>query len=81
MNHELPDPEEFVSWYGDEALVKIGDRTMTLGQALAAESLFCPADAATRQEPEQRLGYLASMLAAAGTLDPQDSYLLSERQE
>ena len=80
MNHELPDPQEFVSKYGDQAQVVIGDRSMTLGQALAAESLLCPADAATRQKPEQRLGYIATMLARGGSLSPEDAYLL-DRQE
>jgi hypothetical protein len=74
---KTPDPQDFISTYGTDAAVLVGNgMQMTLGQALEAERLFCPADAATRQDPLKRLSYLAGMLAAAGSLRPEDEYLL-----
>jgi hypothetical protein len=78
MTHETPDPQAFIDAYGYDARVLVGKgREMTLGQALAAEQLLCPADEIARQDPSKRLGYLANMLAAGGSLRPEDEYLLS----
>jgi hypothetical protein len=79
---DLPNPESFIESYGLEAKVKIGadSREMTLGQALAFEQMFCPAETTKREDPTKRLGYLAHMLAAAGSLRPEDQYLIEARE-
>ena len=72
-------PESFVESYGPDAAVLVGkDMQITLGQALLAEQAFCPADSDKRQDPAKRLQYLAGMLAAAGSLRPEDQHLLGE---
>ena len=78
MTHgEAPDPQAFIDSYGPAAPVAFGNGLQTtLGQALEAESLLCPADAATRQDPLRRIGYLANMLAAADSLRPEDAHYL-----
>jgi enhancing lycopene biosynthesis protein 2 len=78
MTYENPNPEELVDIYGVDAAVTIGNREMTLNQALLAEQLLCPADAAVRQDPEKRVKYLASMLVASGTLREEHYHLLDE---
>lgn len=75
------DPQALVDIYGVSAPVRVGDGIdMTLGQALDAEQLFCPAEASTRQDPTKRLGYLANMLAAAGTLKPEHEHLITRNE-
>lgn len=74
---EYADPEEFIDAYGTDAPVAFANgMQMTLGQALDAERLLCPADTVDRQDPIKRLGYLASMLAAGGSLRPEDERYL-----
>lgn len=77
MVDETLDPQIFIDGYGPDAPVIVGsDMRITLGQALAAEAFLCPADAATRENPERRVQYVAGILAAAGTLRPEDAHLL-----
>lgn len=74
---EFVDPQEFIDAYGPDAPVAFANgMQMSLGQALDAERLLCPADAVTRQDPRRRIGYLASMLAAGGSLRPEDEQYL-----
>ncbi|CAN5418699.1 hypothetical protein BH09PAT4_BH09PAT4_02500 [soil metagenome] len=80
MAGEILDPEAFIDSYGDTAPVALGETTMTLGQALEAERLFCPADATKRQDPDRRVRYLARILASAGTLRPEDEHLLGQQE-
>ena len=80
MNHmstEIPDPQAFIDSYGPDAQVVVGNgMEMSLEQALKAEALLCPADAITRQDPRKRIGYIANMLAAAGSLREEDAHHL-----
>jgi hypothetical protein len=79
MTHEL-DPQTFIESYGVTAEVMVGQgMRMTLGQALEAEQLFCPADKISRQDPDRRVRYLAHILGAAGTLRQEDAHLLEEK--
>ena len=81
MERKLPDPQAFIDAYGADAKVVVGNgRPLTLGQALEAERLLCPADVTARQDPERRLGYLANMLAAGGSLRPEDAHLLGQQE-
>ena len=77
---EVPDPQALIEAYGLDARVVVGsgDLAMTLGQALLAESLLCPANPTERQDPRRRLSYLAGMLAAGGSLRPEDEHLLGD---
>jgi hypothetical protein len=76
---EIPDPQTFIDSYGPDAVVVAGNVTkMTLGQALEFERLLCPADATERQDPAKRVGYLANMLAAGGSLRPADECYLTK---
>jgi hypothetical protein len=79
MTREIPDPESFIDTYGLDAPVMAGNgMAMTLGQALEAERVLCPADMIDRQDPIKRVGYLARMLYQGGTLRPEDEYLVAE---
>lgn len=74
---EYVDPEEFIGAYGPDAPVAFAnDMQMTLGQALEAERLLCPADTVDRQDPRKRIGYIATMLEAGGSLRPEDEQYL-----
>lgn len=67
------DPQAFIDTYGLDAQVAFTNgMQMTLGQALEAERILCPADVTARQDPRRRIGYLANMLAAGGSLRPED---------
>ena len=79
MTGEILHPDEFLASYSLDVLVKVGNgMDMTLGQALEAERLFCPADIAKRQDVQSRVTYLAGMLAAAGSLLPEhEAYVQS----
>lgn len=80
MEKENLSPQEFIESYGLSAPVRVGrgeGREVTLGQALKAENAFCPADKEKREDPVERVGYLAKILAAAGTLRPEDEHFLS----
>jgi hypothetical protein len=78
---EYIDPQEFIDAYGPAAPVAFANgMQMTLGQALSAERLLCPADTATRQDPRRRIGYLASMLAAGGSLRTEDEQYLPPKE-
>lgn len=80
MGTETPTPEAFAAAYGSEAIVRVGfppGKVMKLGQALAAEAL-CPKDPSVRQDPEKRLGYLARILSAGGSLRPEDADLIRQ---
>jgi hypothetical protein len=80
MTQEL-DPQALIDSYGMSATVRLGDgKDMTLEQALEAERLFCPADSTDRNDPTKRLGYLANMLAAAGTLRPEHEHLVTRTE-
>jgi len=72
---------EFMEAYDTETPVVAGDRPMSLGQALAFERMFCPADPTDREDPGKRLRYLAGMLAAAGSLRPEHEGLLASDQD
>ncbi len=75
---ETPQPQDFIDKYGPDVQVAMpnGD-LITLGDALAAEELFCPADESKRQDPAKRVQYMAGMVAAAGNLQPEDEYLVA----
>ncbi len=78
---DILDPQEFIDSYGPEAAVIVGgDRETTLGQALAMEQLLCPADSTTRQDPQKRIGFVANMLASAGSLRPEDERYLPSQE-
>lgn len=77
VHGEYEDPQDFIDAYGLDAPVAFANgMQMTLGQALDAERLLCPADATVRQDPSRRLGYLANILAAGGSLLPEDEHYL-----
>ena len=77
MTQERPDPKAFIDSYGIEAEVKFDNgMRMTLGQALDFEQMACTAEDVARQDPVKRVGFLAMRLAAAGSLRPEDEYLL-----
>lgn len=79
MEREAIDPQDFIEAYGPDAAVMVGGgMEMTLGQALQAERLLCPADSTNRQDPAKRVGYLARILAAGGSLREEDQHLLVE---
>ena len=48
-----------------------------LNAALAAEAMFCTADASKRSDTQQRLAYLAGSLMNAGSLHPSHIHLVS----
>lgn len=75
--NDIQESEAFIDAYsaGDPVVVG-GGMAMTLGQALEAERLLCPADVAVRQDPARRIAYLASILAAAGSLRPEHEEFL-----
>ena len=74
---EYVDPQEIIDAYGPDAPVAFANgMQMTLGQALDAERLLCPADMAARQDPRRRIGYLANILAAGGSRLPEDEQCL-----
>ena len=69
---KIVDPQAFIGSYDPTTPVAFGNgMRMTLAQALAAEQLLCPANPDARQDPRKRLGYLANMLAAGGSLRPE----------
>ncbi len=77
MTPEIPSPQQLIDTYGQNAPVVVGDGSpMTLGQALAFEEMFCTADVANRHDQPKRVGFLAGILAAGGTLKPEHQYLL-----
>lgn len=77
MTHGELDPQAFIDTYDPATSVAFENgMRMTLGQALLAEQLLCPADIAARQDPRKRIGYFASMLAAGGSLRPDDEHYL-----
>lgn len=79
MSNGVPDPQEFIDAYGPDAPVVVGEgMEMSLGQALQAEKLLCPKEKTDREDPVKRLGYLASMLHAGGSLRSEHQYLLGE---
>jgi hypothetical protein len=79
MATEKLDPQTFIDSYGLDAKVLVGEgMSISLGQALEAERLLCPAETNDRQDPVKRIGYLATMLGAAGSLRPEHLDLLSE---
>ena len=80
MSNKELDPQTFVDFYGQDAPVVAGKMKITLGQALEAEKMFCPADEEARQDPQKRLAYLAGMLAAAGSLSPEHEFLIKEQK-
>jgi hypothetical protein len=74
---ETPDPQAFIDVYGPDAQVGFDNgMSMKLGQALDMERSFCPADQVNRQDPAKRIRYLAKILAAGGSLRPEDSQYL-----
>jgi hypothetical protein len=74
---EYVDPQEFIDAYRPDTPVAFTNgMRMTLGQALEAERLLCPADETARQDPRRRIGYLANILAAGGSLLPEDEQYL-----
>jgi hypothetical protein len=74
---EYVDPQDFIDAYGPDAPVAFANgMQMTLRQALDAERLLCPADVTARQDPRRRIGYLANILAAGGSLLPEDEQYL-----
>lgn len=78
---EIPDSQAFIDSYGADAEVVAGKGVrMTLGQALEFERMLCPADTAKRQDPVKRVGYLANMLAAGGSLRLEDEHYLSREE-
>ena len=81
MSREIRDPQSFVDSYGLDASVVVGNgMKMTLGQALAAERLLCPAEAIDRQDPAKRIGYLARILAEGGSLLQDDRHWLGDTE-
>lgn len=78
---EIPDPQTFIDSYGLNAAVVAGKGIeMTLGQALEFERMLCPAGTTARQDPVKRVGYLANMLAAGGSLRPEDEHYLTREE-
>jgi hypothetical protein len=81
MEYETPDPQLFIDSYGLDAPVKVGNgMQISLGQALDAERLLCPADPEKREDPIKRIGYIASMLGEAGTLRPEHQHLIPNHE-
>lgn len=81
MSKEFPDPQSFIDAYSPDATVLVGrppGKIMKLGQALAAEKLFCPADVTDRLDSVKRVGYLARILDAGGSLQPEHAHLVAE---
>jgi hypothetical protein len=75
------DPQELIDYYGPDARVVAGwgeGMATELGQALAAEEMFCKATDENRLDPLKRARYLAGILARGGSLDPVHEYLLEE---
>jgi hypothetical protein len=71
------DPQDFIDAYPQDTRVAFGNgMSMTLEQALQAEQMFCSAETADRQDPEKRVGYLATMLAASDSLLPEHEHYL-----
>jgi hypothetical protein len=66
---------ELVKMYGNDMVV-VGNQTIQLHLALEYERLLCPADEQSRQDPQRRVAYIAGILAAAGTLQPEHEHLL-----
>lgn len=78
----IPDPESFANVYGPEAPVVLGNgRAITLGQAFALEAAFCDADPVARQDPVKRIGYLARILEAGGSLRPEHEGFLQSKPQ
>lgn len=72
-------PEEFINLYNLNSEVLIGERTITLGQALEMEKAFCPAESEVKDNPDVRVYFLAKILAGAGTLLPEHMYILETK--
>ncbi len=79
-SHENSDPQVLIDRYGLDTPVVVGEKNMkiSLGQALDMERMFCPADVSKREDPSRRIGYLATILAAGGSLLPEDHHLLGD---
>jgi hypothetical protein len=80
MTAEMPDAQRFMEMYRPDDRVRFEDTgaEMTLGQALQLEALLCTADTDARQDPLRRIGYLARILAAGGSLLPEHEHLLED---
>jgi hypothetical protein len=77
-NPDIPDPEAFLGNYDPSSPVRVGDREMTLRQALSFEALLCTAEETDRGDPGKRTTFLAGALAAGGSLLPEHEHLVSK---
>ena len=75
---DIPDPEAFLGNYDSSSPVRVGDRELTLEQALAFEALACTAKETDRRDPSKRTTFLAGALAAGGSLLPEHEHLVSK---
>lgn len=70
--------QEFVDYYGSlPTSFTDMEGPLTLHEALAREEMVCMAHPDRRQTPEQRLPYLATLMAKAGVLHDAHRHLLS----
>ena len=75
---DIPDPEAFLGNYDPSSPVQVGERELTLEQALAFEALLCTAEETDRRDPGKRTIFLAGALAAGGSLLPEHEHLISK---
>ena len=83
LQHDPANPQVIIDFYGENAQVVVGrgeGMAMSLGQALAAEAMFCEASDQSRQDPMKRARYLAAILARGGSLATVHEHLLEESE-
>ena len=74
---ETVHPQEFIDSYDPDTIIRFDNGLeTTLAQAMEAESKYCTAETARRQDSSKRIGWIASRLHAAGSLRPEDEQYL-----